>query len=61
MRLSYVVWPAAPAPDPRPESQELLKRIKSALPQLETLYEDLNHQYEDRVYRYYQGAKTSFP
>ena len=44
------------SPDPRPESQELLKRIKSALPQLEALYEDLDHQYEDRFYRYYHGS-----
>ena len=43
-------------PDPRPESQELLKRIKAALPQLEALYEDLDHQYEDRFYRYYHGS-----
>jgi hypothetical protein len=44
------------SPDPRPESQELLRRIKAALPQLEALYEDLDHQYEDRVYRYYHGS-----
>jgi len=43
-------------PDPRPESQELLRRIKAALPQLEALYDDLDHQYEDRVYRYYHGS-----
>jgi hypothetical protein len=43
-------------PDPRPESQELLRRIKVALPQLEALYDDLDHQYEDRVYRYYHGS-----
>lgn len=44
------------SPDPRPESQELLQRIKAALPQLEALYEDLDHEYEDRVYRYYHGS-----
>lgn len=43
-------------PDPRPESQELLRRIKAALPQLEALYDDLDHQYEDCVYRYYHGS-----
>ena len=44
------------SPDPRPESQELLQRIKAALPQLEALYEGLDHEYEDRVYRYYHGS-----
>jgi hypothetical protein len=44
------------SPDPRPESQELLKRIKAALPQLEALNDDLDHEYEDRVYRYYHGS-----
>jgi hypothetical protein len=44
------------SPDPRPEAQDLLQRIKGALPQLEALYEDLDHQYEDRVYRYYHGS-----
>jgi hypothetical protein len=43
-------------PDPRPESQELLRRIKAALPQLEALYEGLDHDYEDRVYRFYHGS-----
>jgi hypothetical protein len=43
-------------PDPRPESQELLRRIKAALPQLEALHDDLDQQYEDRVYRYYHGS-----
>ena len=43
-------------PDPRPESQELLRRIKAALPQLEALYDDLDHEFEDRVYRYYHGS-----
>jgi hypothetical protein len=44
------------SPDPRPLVQELLKRIKAALPQLEALSEDLDHQYEDRIYRYYHGS-----
>ena len=44
------------SPDRRPESQELLQRIKAALPQLKALYEDLDHEYEDRVYRYYHGS-----
>ena len=44
------------SPDPRPESQELLQRIKTALPQLEALYEGLDHEYEDRVYRFYHGS-----
>jgi hypothetical protein len=47
-------------PDPRPEPQELLKRIKAALPQLEALYEDLDHQYEDRFYRYYHGSSKLY-
>ena len=44
------------SPDPRPESQELLRRIKAALSQLEALYEALDHEYEDRVYRFYHGS-----
>jgi hypothetical protein len=43
-------------PDPRPEVQELLRRIKVDLPKLEALYVDLEHQYQDRVYRYYHGS-----
>jgi len=44
------------SPDRRPESQELLRRIKAALPKLEALYQYLDHEYEDRVYRYYHGS-----
>jgi hypothetical protein len=44
------------SPDPRPEAQELLRQIKAELPKLEALHANLDHQYEDRVYRFYHGS-----